>query len=239
MGIPARVVLGYQGGEYNDIGNYLVVRQSDAHAWAEVWLDGRGWTRVDPTASVSPERINAGIEAALPERVSTTGLRRSQDPVFRSILFYWDSLNYRWQSWVLAYDSRKRFQLLRQLGIDPLDWKDLAIVFAGALTITLGLIAFWINFGRRAPATDNISRLYQHFCARLAKQGIQRYPYEGPVDFSKRIAKTQPTIWQEVSIITRLYVQLRYGRNPPPDLYEQFRKRIRRFRPTDFSRSNS
>src|SRR5690606_32454560 len=103
-GIPARVVTGYQGGEVNPVGDYMIVRQSEAHAWAEAWIEGRGWVRIDPTAAVSPLRVESGIAAAVP---STDGLPlalRSNSEWLRQLRFTWDSFANDWNQWVLGYN---------------------------------------------------------------------------------------------------------------------------------------
>ncbi|HYN54442.1 MAG TPA: DUF3488 and transglutaminase-like domain-containing protein, partial [Methylotenera sp.] len=103
-GIPARIVTGYQGGELNPNGNYLIVRQSDAHAWAEVWLEGRGWVRVDPTSAVSPDRIESGIGSALPDSDLLPILSRQDYPILKKLYLNWDAVNNGWNQWVLGYD---------------------------------------------------------------------------------------------------------------------------------------
>src|SRR5690606_12261507 len=100
-GIPARVVTGYQGGEVNPIGNYMIVRQSEAHAWSEVWLEGQGWKRVDPTAAVSPQRVESGIAAAVPASDPLPAFVRGGAEWLRNLRFTWDSFATTWNQWVL------------------------------------------------------------------------------------------------------------------------------------------
>ncbi len=231
LDIPARVVLGYQGGEYNELGDYLIVRQSDAHAWAEVWLANKGWIRIDPTAAVAPERVETGIDSALPERASSGGLSRSSSPLLRNLILYWDSINYRWDRWVLGYDAGKQRSFLQRLGINSDNWQDIAI----AIMVTLGsmvlVISLWLNLQNRQRHKDSIARLYQQYCQRLARIGLQRQPHEGPTDFARRVSQKRQDLSQEVELITRFYIQLRYGRNPPEQLFSQFKQRIRHFKP--------
>ena len=110
VGIPARVVTGYQGGEYNENGDYYLIRQSDAHAWTEVWLEGQGWVRKDPTGMVSPERVNQGIESAfagsslLPNTIRISFLKK--------LSMRWDTMNYYWSKWVISYNNTLRSELI-------------------------------------------------------------------------------------------------------------------------------
>ncbi len=187
LDIPARVVLGYQGGEYNELADYMIVRQSDAHAWAEIWLEDEGWVRIDPTSAVAPERVETGIDAALPDRVSSGGLIRSVNPVFRNMILYWDSLNYNWHRWVLGYDASKQRGLLERLGIDSGNWKDVAIGIIVTIGTLILVISLWMHLRNRQARKDSISRLYQLFCQRLGRIGFNRKEYEGPQDFATRV----------------------------------------------------
>jgi len=232
LGIPARIVLGYQGGEYNEQGNYLIVRQSDAHAWTEVWLANRGWIRIDPTSAAAPARIESGIDAAFPQRDFSGGLLRTQNPLLRSLVLYWDNINYKWHQWVLGYNADKQSSLLEKLGINSSNWEDIAIsimISVGGLFAALGL---WINFKRRKPKTDATSAIYEKFCSRLKRIGYEKQGHEGPSDFASRITIKRNDLKPEVDLITRFYIQLRYGRNPPEKLLAQFRKRVTQFRPS-------
>jgi hypothetical protein len=215
----------------------MIVRQSDAHAWAEVWLANEGWVRIDPTSAVAPERVETGIDAALPERVSTGGLIRSGNPIFRNLVLYWDSINYRWHRWVLGYDAGRQRSFLQRLGIDSNNWQDIAI----AIIVTLGslilIISLWMNLRNRERHKDSIARLYQQYCQRLARIGFQREAYEGPRDFATRVTRQRHDLGQDIELITRFYLQLRYGRNPPEQLFSQFKNRIRHFKPRINKRS--
>jgi len=235
LDIPARVVLGYQGGEYNELGDYMIVRQSDAHAWTEIWLQDEGWVRIDPTSAVAAERVESGIDAALPDRVSSGGLIRSVNPVFRNMILYWDSLNYNWQRWVLGYDASKQRGLLERLGIDSGNWKDVAIGIIVTIGTLILVITLWMNLRNKQVRKDSISRLYQLFCQRLGRVGFNRKPYEGPKDFATRILQQRQDLKDDIELITLFYMQLRYGRNPPAQLFTQYKNRIRQFRPKQIS----
>ena len=229
--VPARVVVGYQGGEYNEVGNYMIVRQSDAHAWAEVWLHDKGWIRIDPTSAVAPERVESGISGALPGRESNTGLIRSNNPLFRSMLLYWDSVNYKWHSWVLGYDAKTQNKFLDLIGINSSNWEEIAVSILISIGTIIIIISLWINLNKRKIHRDSVCHLYDKFCSRLAKIGLTREPYEGPIDFSRRAICKRQDLKQDIQLITQFYIQLRYQRDPPGSLFKQFQNRVRSFKP--------
>ncbi len=211
-GIPARVVTGYQGGSLNPFGDYLVVRQRDAHAWVEVWLEGRGWVRVDPTAAVAPERIELGIDAALPPSFAgqAIGLRAGGSLLraWQRLRFGWDGLSNAWIQWVLDYDARSQRRLLGRFGLDPRDYLRLAAVLGAALLAGLAGVALWVR--RRPRPADPALRLYRRFCARLARAGVARRPWEGPRAYARRAAAALPGERDRIEAITERYVALRY-----------------------------
>ena len=143
-GLPARVVAGYQGGDWNPVGGYLIVRQSHAHAWSEVWLAGRGWTRVDPTAAVAPERVERGLDAALPENEPVPGrlLRRSE--LLWQAQLLWDNVNARWNDWIVRYSGEQQERLLEQLGFERADWRQLGFLLGAGLAAGLALLSAWL-----------------------------------------------------------------------------------------------
>jgi len=231
LNIPARVVLGYQGGEYNKQGNYLIVRQSDAHAWAEVWLENRGWIRVDPTSAVAPERVEQGIDAALPSFETSGGLLRSHNPFLRSLFLSWDAVNYKWHKWVLGYDANKQSGLLEKLGIDTQDWESNAIILFTGLGIMILIGFIWVQLKKFKYEKDHTVRLYALFCQRLGKTGFIRQSYEGPRDYARRVTRQRPDLKEDIDLITRFYIQLRYGCNTPERLFIQYKNRIKKFHP--------
>jgi transglutaminase-like putative cysteine protease len=212
-GIPARVVTGYQGGETNDLGGYFIVRQSDAHAWAEVWLQGQGWVRVDPTAAVSPARIESGIQAA----VNPGGLpfmARRGASLLHDLALGWDSLNNLWNEWVLAYGPERQTEFLSGLGLGPVDWRGMTTGMIVALGL-LSLLFAAVHFLNRLAVDDPVVRLYQRFCNKLARRGLVRKAHEGPLDFSERAALRHPQWAVQIRRIGRFYAGLRYGRAAP------------------------
>ena len=175
MRIPARIVTGYQGGELNPMDGMWTVRQSDAHAWAEVWLEGQGWVRIDPTASVAPSRVEdlARLQArgAVGTAIETVspGLAGVLQSSLQSLRNVWDATNTRWNSWVLNYTQDRQFDLLRSLGFGDVSWATLARLLALTLAglALLGSLWAW----REKRQHDPWLRLLQQARARLQKMG--------------------------------------------------------------------
>ena len=229
-GVPARVVTGYQGGEYNALGNYLVVRQSDAHAWAEVWLKDRGWVRVDPTAAVSPLRIEQGITAALPEAaVDIPFMLRHDTAWLRRLRLSLDTINNQWNQWVLSYTPERQVSLWSRLGLGIPSWRELAEALVASVVAIMLVMALLLLRGRSKRQLDEIQRLYFKFCSKLARAGFVRGESEGPLDFSARVISMRPDLKQSVMAITNIYTGLRYGRAQAETL-RQLREAIRQFR---------
>lgn len=210
-GIPARVVTGYLGGDINPYGNYLQVRQSDAHAWAEVWLAGQGWVRYDPTAAVAPERITQGLDT-LPE-FSITPRILGQNTVFSELWLNaarrWDSVNHGWNRWVLSYDRNRQKRFLSQLGLDNENWLHIGIGIVVSISVLLLLFAGLMLLSSRH--SDPAARWYEKYCKRLAGKGLARNDNEGPEDFARRVSQQYPQCAAQIKQITQSYINLRYG----------------------------
>ncbi|MDR1934550.1 MAG: DUF3488 and transglutaminase-like domain-containing protein [Candidatus Accumulibacter sp.] len=215
-GIPARVVTGYQGGEFNPVDGSLTVRQSDAHAWAEIWLEGQGWRRVDPTAAVAPSRIEYGIEVALPESDSLPMLMRFDSNWMMSLRFRWEAVNNAWDQWVLGYNSERQRETLSRLGMANPDWQGMASLMVLASGIVLLSIVCW-TLARRAKSSAE-TRAWRRFCARLERSGIRRAPWEGPFDLAARAARERPDIAPLVCRAAGHFAELRYGAGQPEHL---------------------
>jgi transglutaminase-like putative cysteine protease len=230
-GVPARVVTGYQGGDVNPVGSYLIVRQSDAHAWAEVWLEGRGWTRVDPTGAVAPSRIESGISTALPDGDVLPLMSRRDYPLLRKIYLNWDALNNGWNQYVLGYDKQRQMDFLSRLAGKEISWQDLAI----AMMVCLGAVALVFSYfllrGKRVKV-DPLQRLYNEFLHKLENAGLKRHSHEGPLDFNKRASERLPERASEIECITQLYADLRYRSNPDTRALDIFRRLVKNFRNT-------
>ena len=231
-GIPARVVTGYQGGEVNPLNRELLVRQADAHAWVEIWLEGRGWVRIDPTSVVSPDRIDGGINAALgPIGVIPSLIAADRLGVLANVRFAWDALNSQWNQWVLGYNVDRQRQFLASLGLEIADWKNLAIWLTVATLAVGGLVGLGLVLrdlpARRDPAVVAWSR----FCAKLAATGLVRAPHEGPLDFLARVEAKHPAVAREARDITERYVEARYGDGLSKPESRELLARVRSFRP--------
>lgn len=209
-GVPARVVTGYQGGELNPVGNYLIVRQSDAHAWAEVWLQDRGWVRVDPTAAVSPQRVESGINAALPDSAELPMLARRDYPLLRKLYLNWDAVNNGWNQYVLGYNQQRQLDLLARLMGGKVSWQDMVIAMMAALALAGLVIAYFVLRGTRLQQ-DPLQLLYARFQRKLARTGLQRLPQEGPQDFGRRAMLHLPSRAGQVDAVMQAYIAARYG----------------------------
>jgi protein-glutamine gamma-glutamyltransferase len=210
-GVPARVVTGYLGGEWNPIGGYFVVRQSDAHSWAEVWLEGRGWTRVDPTAEVEPDRLTRGLLDLMPQAGSAgTRLARSS-PGLTALLQRWDAINTWWTNSVLKFDYRSQLNLLSRLGISSPDLQAVGWAFATALLSWLAWIAWQMSRGAPQVRPDRLARAYARLCRKLARVGLPRAAHQGPIAYAEAVGETRPDLSEGVRVLLTRYAELRYG----------------------------
>jgi transglutaminase-like putative cysteine protease len=213
-GIPSRVVTGYQGGEYNPIGGYLIVRQSDAHAWSEVWLAGKGWVRVDPTAAVAPERIEQGLINAVAENEPVPGRLRNASAAWLQVEFAWDAVNDFWNERVVRFSAAQQLGLLERLGIDEPDWRALGIGLAGSVAAFALVLSLYLHWRFREPPRDWPARLHAETARRLRRRGLAPAAAEGPVAFLERAAASCPDLASELAEISDVYAALRYGPAP-------------------------
>lgn len=213
--VPAHVVTGYLGGEWNPVGGYLIVRQSDAHAWAEVWLEGSGWTRVDPTAVVEPERLNRGILDLLPNAVSAEARLVRSSSWLTGLLQRWDAANDWWTERVLKFDFRAQLGILQRLGIESPDASDLGWALAGGLLLWMAWIAWQHARGSPRPPRDRLTLAYSRLCAKLGRVGIVRAPHQGPLAYAELIGQRRPDLAAPVGTLLRHYAQLRFGASLP------------------------
>jgi transglutaminase-like putative cysteine protease len=227
-GIPARVVTGYQGGEQNPLADYWIVRQSDAHAWTEVWLDGY-WERFDPTGAVAPERVDAGIDAALPGAVSANLPLLGDSPWFGQVAFGWDALNAQWDRWVLAFGPEQQNALLGRLGFSSPSLRDLALVCAVTAS-TILLLFTWLSLRDRSREQDPLEQSWQLLCRRLARLSHPRQPTETPGEYSARVIAARPELAGALSSLTALYLRLRYEGIPSRAEILRFRRLVRQLR---------
>ena len=233
-GIPARVVTGYQGGEYNNLGNYYIVRQSDAHAWAEVWLRGRGWVRIDPTAAIAPARIEFGMAAALPQSDSATlpWMVRAQSPLLINFRFNLDALTNQWNQWVLGYNTERQFAFLTRMGMEEITWQRMAFTMLGGVALLVAIFTLFMLRQLTLRNTDEAQRLYLRFCRTLAKRGLVRDAHEGAQDFAARAAQIKPQLAPAIADITARYIALRYEGRIDTDAMQGLHRAVTAFKPT-------
>lgn len=209
--VPARVVTGYLGGEWNPVGDFYVVRQSEAHAWAEVWLDGRGWVRIDPTAVVAPERLRRGIYDLIPNAGSGAERLIRNFGWLGRLRQNWEALNAWWDEDVVRFDFGTQLDLLRFFGVDEPDAKHLGWGLATGLILWM----LWINrrIGRRLRAAlpDRLARNYLRLCRKLARAGLPRLPHQGPLAYAAALADFRPDVADVATPLLRRYADLRYG----------------------------
>ena len=232
-GIPARVVTGYQGGEYNPVGDYWLIRQSDAHAWAEIWLPDKGWERVDPTAAVAPERIERALDPGALPSGAPARFQIGEDSLFsrgwRRLRYSLDAVNSSWDQWVLSYGPELQREVLTALGFSQPSWKSMTLILALLVSALLFGIAGWLLIKKPGPS-DPVLRAWRGFCTRVARLGIRRQPSEGPRDFSRRIVAAHPELERQVNRITETFILLRYGcPGDPAHRLAQLRRLVRRF----------
>ncbi|NNJ72390.1 MAG: DUF3488 domain-containing transglutaminase family protein [Enterobacterales bacterium] len=232
-GIPARVVTGYQGGEMNPYGDYMIVRQSDAHAWTEVWLEGRGWVRYDPTAAIHPSRVEVDLSRSWLQREALFGDEAPSDwseytpsAIFKMQLI-WDSINSYWQEEIIAYSAEQQYELLKDMGLEEMDMSDLAyfvlsFVFVAMLVTTLVMM-------RNRVKLDPVAREYRLLQQKLARQNFTKKPLEGPMDYLARIKLSDQQLAKRLQPIFKLYVQLRYQPKAQSNhkLMHDFKQRVR------------
>lgn len=227
-GMPARVITGYQGGEINPVDGQMSVRQSDAHAWAEVWLADQGWLRVDPTAAVAPERVTTQSRAPLPAAEQGTftnwsglgtlqhGLGQLWHTPLHLLRQGWEAANAGWDRWVLDYSSDRQQSLLAFFGIETVDWRVLTglLLGIGGLVSSLVLLPV-LRQRRRLPPAE---ALYQSFCHHLKKLGHPKALHEGPRAYAQRLAtdavRLSPTQQGAAIRFLTLYETMHYA---PPE----------------------
>jgi transglutaminase-like putative cysteine protease len=236
-GIPARVVVGYLGGEYNDLGHFFLVRQADAHAWCEVWLPENGWTRVDPTAAVAPGRASLDLTTYLETRSASgqMGVRRNallarllRSGVFTNVRFVWQTLSYQWDTRLVAFDADVQEVFLASMGIAS---GGPVLLGVEILLVAIGLLAIyfaWMQLRTRSRV-DRVKALYEYFCRKTSRLGVSRDPCEGPLDFAERAARSMPNESNRIRQIADTYIVLRYAPQPPQGMLERFAEEVNAF----------
>ncbi len=224
-GVPARVVTGYQGGELNPVDSIVTVRQSDAHAWAEVFLPASGWVRVDPTAAAVPGRLESGMARAVPQATGLPLLLRPELEWLRGVRDRWEAAAHKWNVWVLGYNPERQRDLMASIGVRDADWRTLtATLFAFLGAMTLVLLAWSL---RRLARPDPVQKAWRAFCRKLAARGVEREPTEGPRDYASRAARALPANRRNILSIGALYIALRYGAQASAAGVAQLRRLVR------------
>lgn len=210
-GVPARVVTGYLGGEWNPYDGSFIVRQSDAHAWAEVWLAGKGWTRVDPTAVVEPQRLYRGILDLLPGAVSAPERWVHAWPWLGAALERWEALNGWWNERVVGFNYRTQLDLLAKLGFRSPELRDAGWAFAVTLLGWLAWVSWQLGKGGGMPRPDRLARAYGRLCRKLARIGLPRAPSQGPLAYAQAVVRFRPDLAERVGPLLQVYAELRFG----------------------------
>ena len=236
-GVPARVVVGYLGGEYNDLGHFFLVRQADTHAWCEVWLPDSGWTRVDPTTAVAPGRASLDFTSFLETRGVSGQMQSPRSAFFtqlaRSALFTnarlaLETLSYEWDTRVLAFDADVQEVLLDSMGLAN---RGPFVLIVEILIVAIALLVIyfgWMQLRTRSRA-DQVKALYDRFCRKAARLGVRRDPWEGPADFSRRAALLLPDQSERIRQISNIYIALRYAPESAGGALDRFVKEVRAF----------
>jgi protein-glutamine gamma-glutamyltransferase len=233
-GIPTRVVTGYQGGIYNRYADYYIVHQNNAHAWDEVWLEGRGWVRVDPTSAVAPTRVDPGLEGTLAGERAANALQ-SLDWLadFRLRL---DAFGELWRERILRFDAASQDSLLERFGIEQPDTQKIVTVMTAAIVLAFAWLMWQVRREQRPAQRDPLVRTYARLCAKLAAAGLPRRAHEGAEAFAARLALERPDLSAPAGELLSRYSQLRYGASFPAveyprDALESYAAEVRAFRP--------
>lgn len=226
-GIPARVVTGYQGGYWNALGHYLLIRRADAHAWTELWIEGRGWVRFDPTGAVRPERVTLGAAAAAAEG---NGESLFNAAWWRSARDRWDVVNQWWNQAVNGFDSLRQQGLLQPFGIRRAEVGDLAIVLAIGCSLLVAAALGWALFQRREG--DELDVWMRRLQRKLARAGVARRAGEGPKHFLARAARALPDDRNALERLSEVYLWSRYAHDePPPESVSEFSRAVKELTP--------
>lgn len=229
-GIPSRVITGYQGGTLNPLDNYMIIRQSDAHAWAEVWIEDKGWLRIDPTAAVSPERIELGIADAGLEANKLPAFIINDNAFLQQSRYIMDSIHNSWNKWVIGYNQKKQKQLLNNIGIKKIDAGQLILWLVIAMTVSGAIITSIMLRTRSSKNTDIILFYYNTFCMKFKKAGLMREQHEGENEFLHRIENHFPSSAGAAEIITKSYQQIRYNDQRDTRYLKNFIRIVKNFK---------
>lgn len=221
-GIPARVVTGYAGGHYNRLGDYWLVYRKDAHAWTEIWIDGRGWLRVDPTAAVAPDKILDTVD----DLQAQQGLAGFAGGMFDTS----DFLRQTWNELVLGFNAARQKSLLQPLGIRQAEDWQLVLAFSIGAGLALAL-TLWLLLRQHRDDSDPLVRAWRRFVRELAGTGHAKLAYEPPLQYLGRLVALRPDLSPAVLSLGKHYADWRYaGLELADDERSELARRLRQFR---------
>ncbi len=238
--IPARVVTGYQGIEKNEVGNYYVVRQSNAHAWAEVWLEDKGWIRVDPTAAIPADHIEADIFATNLDRLNFSSLNIPNLPKLTAqqktaVFNFWkqinqsiDNLKHQWNNWILGYDQSKQNLLLNLMGLQA-HWQNLISLLISSMLILL-IVFYAMALYKQHHEIDPVHRFYLKFISKLNKQGMSIKLCDAPYQIKKQAMIQFPQSATAIKMIIEQYIMIRYAGHTDKQQLKSFISNIKQLK---------
>ena len=230
-GLPTRVVTGYQGGELNSIGEYYIIRQTNAHAWTEVWTPDDGWIRVDPISAVAPERIALGSTRSNFQGQTTIASRIGRMQWLRQAALAWDTVNTLWNDWVIGYGPRLQRTLLEWLGFDRPHWRVLLLMTSAATVFTMAALAFYLGLRRhRGSGRDSAARSFEQFKRKLKRLRVDPIRLgETPSTYADRARTALPEAAESINDITAAYTAARYEPDPSGDALARLRSLVSKF----------
>ncbi|MDH5392628.1 MAG: DUF3488 and transglutaminase-like domain-containing protein [Gammaproteobacteria bacterium] len=229
-GIPSRVVLGYLGGEANPYNNIISVDQSMAHAWNEVWIDNRGWIRIDPTASIAPHRVSKDIATALKGQQNLPLHLQLDFAGLQKIRQLFDAIDNKWNQWILNYNESTQKQFIEILSGKSVSLHDISYLFIKVIlgTLVLTVIVYFLSAKRQK--NDAVTKAYQKFLHKFENSGFSKRKNEGPADYTKRLESRFPQQSREISRIMNLYIELKFRKIKNADSADRFISSVRHFR---------
>jgi len=213
-GIPTRVVTGYQGGTFNRFADYWIMRQSDAHAWDEVWLEGRGWTRVDPTAAIDPQRVEHDSSDVAGVNDAQVSRWQRRTPWLANALLRLDAIKQMWRERIVGFDQRSQLKLLAFMRIPEPDEQKLVLVLAIGLILALLGLTWAVHRDFKSRPRDALARAYLSLCDKLERAELPRNAHEGAETYAARISAARPDLSAPITALCGHYTELRYGAAP-------------------------
>ena len=229
-GIPSRIVLGYLGGEINPFNNVISVDQSMAHAWSEVWIDKKGWVRIDPTAAIAPERVSKDVAAALKDQAGLPLHLQINIEALNKLKQFLSAIDNNWNQWILNYNEENQRKLLEYLTGEKYNLIKVSTLFIQIILITLFLTAIFYFLNEVKREKDPVNRAYKKLSKKLLAAGLEKHTDEGPSDYKKRLIKHLPNNENDIKLILNLYIEIKYKENKEPYLIKQFVKAIQQFK---------